>query len=112
MLQVTPEGDVTEFATGFSAIGAIDFDSEGNLYVLEIATKGLLAAEMNPEDPEAALSRLVKVSADGSTQEDVVTEGIYFATGVAIDEHDDIFIVNFAVTPNAELVMVEWAAEE
>ena len=111
VFQVTPEGDVTVYAEGFSAIGAIDFDSEGNLYVLEIATNGLLAAEMDPTNPAATASRLVKVAPDG-TQEDLVTEGIFAATGLAIDGDDHIFIVNLALSPAPQVVMVEWAAAE
>jgi hypothetical protein len=111
VFQVTPDGDVTVFADGFSAIGAIDFDSEGNLYVLEIATNGLLAAEMDPDDPNAGLSRLVKVAPDG-TQEDVVTEGIFVATGVALDTDDTIYIVNLSLSPMPHVVRVDWTVEE
>jgi len=110
--QVTPAGDVTVFAEGFSAIGAIDFDSEGNLYVLEIATGGLLAAEMaGPDEPDAALSRVVKIAPNG-TRTDYVTAGIYFATGLAVDGDDHVFIVNMSVTPMASVVRVDWVTPE
>jgi sugar lactone lactonase YvrE len=112
VFQVTPDGDVSVFADGFSAIGALDFDSEGNLYVLEIATGGLLAAEMaGPDDPDAALSRVVRIAPDG-TQTDYVTAGIYFATGLAIDNDDRVFIVNMSVTPMASVVRVDWVVAE
>nr|MBA2454691.1 ScyD/ScyE family protein [Chloroflexia bacterium] len=111
--RVVPGEDPEVYATGFSAIGAIDFDSEGNLYVLEIASGGLLEAEMaGPDNPDAAASAVIKVSADGSTQEVWLDEGIFFATGLAIDADDIAYIVNLSVTPGAQVVRVDWPAAE
>ncbi len=103
--RVMPGEEAELYADGFSAIGAIDFDSEGNLYVLEIASGGLLEAEMaGPENPDAAASAVIKVAQDG-TQETYLDEGIFFATGLAIDADDTMYIVNFGVVPEMSQVV-------
>lgn len=111
--RVVPGEDPEVYETGFSAIGAIDFDSEGNLYVLEIASGGLLEAEMaGPDNPDAAASAVIKVAADG-TRETFLDEGIFFATGMAIDADDTVYISNFGVVPEmAQVVRVDLAAAE
>ena len=111
--RVAPGEDPEVYATGFSAIGAIDFDSEGNLYVLEIASGGLFEAESaGPDNPDAAASAVIKVAADG-TQEVWLDEGIFFATGMAIDADDTVYISNFGVVPEmAQVVRVDWPAAE
>src|SRR5690606_38817122 len=100
------------FADGFTALGALDFDDEGNLYVLEIASGGWLAAEMaGEEDPEAAASAVYMIAPDG-TESLFLDEGIYFATGLTIGGDGNIYIVNMTPTPNAHVVRVEWATAE
>ncbi len=97
---VAPDGEASVHATGFTNIGALAFDSDGNLLVLEIIAGGLLAVD--PENPQTTAGRLVRVAADGSHE--LIAggaEGIAFSTGMAIDDNGDIHIANLAVIPGA-----------
>lgn len=101
---ITPDGEATVHATGFTNIGAVAFDSDGNLLVLEILAGGLLAVD--PENPQSTAARLVRVAADGSHQ--VLAggaEGLAFATGMAIDDNGDIYVANLAVVPGASHIV-------
>jgi hypothetical protein len=62
--QITPNGDVTIFASGFTTLGDLTFDADGNLWALEILAGGLLGAD--PEDPSTLASRIIKIAPDGS----------------------------------------------
>jgi hypothetical protein len=55
-------GEPEVFAAGFTNIIDIAFDKKGRLYVLEIATNGLL----NTPENELPVGRLVRVDKDGS----------------------------------------------
>ena len=62
VFRVVPGKAPTVFAGGFTNIIDIAFDKRGRLYVLEIATNGLLSAGEN----ELPVGRLVRVNRDGS----------------------------------------------
>lgn len=101
---ITPDGEATVHATGFTNIGALAFDSDGNLLVLEILAGGLLAVD--PENPQTTAARLVRVTADGNHQLIVGgAQGLAFATGMAIDGNGDLYVVNLAVVPGASHVV-------
>jgi len=101
--RVEPGEEPEVYAEGFTNIIDIAFDRRGNLYVLEIATDGLLAAgEM--ELPKGALHR---VSRKGTT-ELVISEGLEAPGGLAISRHGDIFVTNRSILPGAgEVVRVK-----
>jgi sugar lactone lactonase YvrE len=73
--RVVPGEAPTVYASGFTNIIDVGFDSDGTLYVLEITTNGLLSG-----DPTGAL---IRVSADGS-QEIVASAGLITPGGLAI----------------------------
>jgi hypothetical protein len=74
------------YAEGFTNVIDIAFDRRGNLYVLEIATNGLLSG-----DPTGALYR---VSRKGGERKLVISEGLEAPGGLAISRSGDIFISN------------------
>ena len=84
--RVEPGGGAPEiYAEGFTNVTDLAFGRDGSLYVLEIATNGLLSM-----DRTGALKR---VAPDGS-QETVVSEGLEAPTGLAISRHGKIYISN------------------
>lgn len=91
------EGEMTVFASGLTNIVDIAFDADGDLYVLEVAKDGLLAAE-DPENPSGFTGALIHVAADG-TQTEVMSEGLVAPTGLLIDADGSIYVANFGVMP-------------
>jgi hypothetical protein len=112
VFRVTADGEWSIYADGFTNIGAIAFDSEGNLHVMEMVAGGLLAA--NPEDPITAAGAVIKVHDDG-TRETIVggAQGLIFPTGMAVDGDDTIYLSNFGVIPGlAQVVRVDLVVAE
>lgn len=107
--RVVPGEEPTVFATGFTNIIAIDFDANGNLYVLEIAKNGLLAAESaGPDDPEATAGALIRVNPNG-TQVELASAGLVIPAGLAIGEHGEIYVSNFGIFSGAgQLVRIDY----
>jgi glucose/arabinose dehydrogenase len=82
------EGEDPEvFAEGFTNIVDIAFDEDGNLYVVEIATNGLLSG-----DPTGAVKR---VDEDGK-QTLVASNGLTMPGGVAIGENGYLYVTTMA----------------
>lgn len=107
--RVTPEGEVTTYAEGFTNIIDVSFDAEGNLYVLEMTAGGL--GNASPDDPASIASRITRVAPDG-TQEVVVDvdEGLFFATGLTVGPDGALFVSNFGVMPGmGQVVRIELA---
>ena len=73
------------FAEGFTNIIDLDFDANGNLYVLEYATNGLLSGDLT-----GALTRL---NSDG-TRTTLLSEGLFAPTSFTFGDNGDIFIAN------------------
>jgi sugar lactone lactonase YvrE len=73
------------FAEGFTNIIDLDFDSNGNLYVLEYATNGLLSGDLT-----GALTRL---NPDG-TRTTLLQEGLIAPTSFTFGDNGDVFIAN------------------
>ena len=107
--RVVPGQQPTVYATGFTNIIAIAFDANGNLYVLEIAKNGLLAAESaTPEDPSAATGALIRVNPNG-TQVELASDGLITPTGLAIGVHGEIYVSNFGIFSGAgALVRIDY----
>lgn len=91
--RIGANGEAELYASGFTNIIAIDFDRQGNLYVLEIARDGLLAAQAGPPT-----GRLVRVARDTGARTVLAAEGLVAPAGLAVDD-DAIYISNFGVFP-------------
>jgi hypothetical protein len=102
--QITPDGDVEVFASGFTNLGDLAFDADGNLWALEILAGGLLGAD--PEDPSTLASRIIKIAPNGS-ETDYMFQGMVFATNLAVGAGGEIYVTNLAVTPDAHVLRID-----
>jgi hypothetical protein len=73
------------FAEGFTNIIDLDFDADGNLYVLEYATNGLLSGDLT--------GALTRFNPNG-TRSTLLSEGLFAPTSFTFGENGDIFIAN------------------
>ena len=99
VFRVVPGRAPTVFAEGFTNIIDIAFDKRGRLYVLEIATNGLLSAGEN----ELPVGRLVRVEKDGS-RTTLASEGLN-APGGFVLRHGAAYITNNSILPDAGQVV-------
>lgn len=99
VMRVVPGQAPTVFATGFTNVIDVAFGPDGHLYVLEIATNGLLSG-----DPAGALKRVV----DGVVEEVPGTEGtLLMPGGMAFDRHGNLYVSNLSVTPAGTVMRFE-----
>ncbi|MBD2066441.1 ScyD/ScyE family protein [Leptolyngbya sp. FACHB-671] len=73
------------FAEGFTNIIDLDFDSNGNLYVLEYATNSILSGDLT--------GALIRLNPDG-TRTTLLQEGLLAPTSFTFGDDGDIFIAN------------------
>jgi hypothetical protein len=99
VFRVVPGHEPEVFAEGFTNIIDIAFDKRGRLYVLEIATEGLLSA------PEGTLpvGRLVRVEKDGS-RTTLAHEGLNAPGGFVLG-HGAAYITNNSILSGAGQVV-------
>ncbi len=103
--QITPDGDVEVFADGFTFLGDLAFDADGNLWALEIVAGGLLNAD--PDDLSTVASRIIQIDSDGNQMADYMFQGMAFATGISVGGDGEIYVVNLAVTPGAHVLRID-----
>ena len=99
VFRVVPGHAPEVFAGGFTNIIDIAFDKRGRLYVLEIATDGLLNT---PED-ELPTGRLVRVNKDGS-RTTLASEGLAAPGGFVLG-HGAAYITNNSILSDAGQVV-------
>jgi sugar lactone lactonase YvrE len=87
---VVPGAEPEVYAEGFTNVTDVAFGPDGSLYVLEIATNGLLS-----EDPTGAL---IRVRPDGS-RETIASEGLVTPTGLAVGHRGEFYVSNRARSP-------------
>jgi streptogramin lyase len=85
---LTPDGTLTEFATGLTAVLGLAFDSEGRLYVLETSGPGGPDAPIVP-----GTGRVVRLADDGSWE--VIATGLVFPTGMTFGDDGMLYVSNF-----------------
>jgi hypothetical protein len=86
---IKPDGSTYPYATGFTNIVDIAWGPKGSLYVLEIASAGLLSG-----DPTGAL---IRVWPDGH-QTTVASTGLVTPTGVAIAKDGTVYVTNYGTS--------------
>jgi hypothetical protein len=95
--KVAPNGTPTVYATGFTNIIDIAWGPKGSLYVLQLTSNGLVAA-----DPGAG--KLVRVWPNGD-QTPVASEGLSFPTAVAVAKNGDVYVTNNGTSPGTGEVL-------
>jgi sugar lactone lactonase YvrE len=91
--RVVPGHAPKVYAEGFTNIIDLAFDADGNLYVLEIAAKGLLQAEGPDGDFTGAL---IRVTPDG-TRTELAAGQLTAPTGLAIGADGALYVSTFGV---------------
>jgi DNA-binding beta-propeller fold protein YncE len=87
-------GDPVVYASGFTNIIDVEFDADGNLYVLEIAKNGLLGAFGPPFDWTGAL---IRVDADDGTRTEIASAGLFAPGGIAIGRDGALYVTNNSI---------------
>lgn len=85
-------GDPVVDEAGFTNILGIAKDGDGNLYVLEMATNGLLSGDTT--------GALIRVNSDGS-RETLMNTGLVFPTGMTLGPDGMLYISNYGVFNSA-----------
>lgn len=91
VFRVVPGSAPQVYAEGFTNIIDLEFDAQGNLYVLEIDRNGLIAPEVT--------GRLARVNAGSHTVDTVASDGLVMPGGMAIGPDGAIYISNFSTSP-------------
>jgi len=104
--RVVPGEAPTVYAEGFTNIIELAFDDEGTLWVLEIASGGLL--NVNGEDPSTMAGGLYTVSSDGTVTE-MMSDPLVFPAGMAFGPDGALYISNYGLMPGmGEVIKVTW----
>jgi hypothetical protein len=101
VFRVVPGKAPKVYAAGFTNIIDIAFDKKGRLYVLEIATGGLL----NTPENELPVGRLVRINKDGS-QKTLASEGLAAPGGFVLGRHHAYITNNRILSDAGQVVKV------
>jgi hypothetical protein len=97
ILRTGKDGKPEVFATGFTQLGDLEFDKEGNLYVLQVTNeaswKGTTAGS------------LIKITPDGERKVLLSGNGLNFPTALTISTDGTIYITNQGASPGIGQVL-------
>jgi sugar lactone lactonase YvrE len=93
-------GSISTFASGFTAIVDITFDTGGALYVLEVASGQV--QPFPPPNPGLGIGRLKRQCPGASPV--VLLDGLTFPSGVAIGPDGAAYVTNFGTSPSGEVL--------
>ena len=96
-------GKITVFASGFTTIEGIDFDNDGDLYVLESMTNAGF-----PMPSEAGSGTIVRVNRRG--EKETVLTGLSFPSAMIFGPDDKLYVSNlgYAVPPGVgEILQID-----
>jgi hypothetical protein len=85
---MTPDGTISEFATGFTAELGIAFDAQGNLYVLDTSGAATGPAPFTPGS-----GRVIRVGPSG--EQEVIVEGLTQPTALTLGPDGNLYATNF-----------------
>ena len=93
-------GEPEVYASGFTNVTDLAFGPDGSLYVVEIATNGILSG-----DPTGALKR---IAPDGSVSDDLANGELVAPYGVTVSRKGRIYVSTHSTEPGAgEVVRVD-----
>ena len=93
-------GEPEVYKSGFTNVTDLAFGPDGSLYVVEIATNGILSG-----DPTGALKR---IAPDGSVSEDLANGELVAPYGVTVSRKGRIYVSTHSTEPGAgEVVRVD-----
>ena len=104
IIKITPDGKVSDFATGFNMILGVAFDQSGGLYVLENTTG-------NPF-PTPGTGDIVRIDPSGTRQ--VITSGLNLPTGITIGPDGKLYVSNWgygAPAGGGEILQISFKCE-
>ena len=89
--KITPNGEITTYATGFSAVLGVQFDDLGALYVLENTTG-------NPF-PTPGTGDIIRIDQSGRRQ--IIVNGLNLPTAMTFGPDDKLYVSNWGYGPPA-----------
>ena len=96
VLRISSDGSSIEtYATGFTAVVDLAFDTGGALYVLEVARGQALP--FPPPNPGLGIGRLLRVCPGGAPE--VLLGGLDYPSGLAIGPDDAAYLTNHSTSP-------------
>lgn len=98
VLRIASDGSTIEtYASGFTAIVDLAFDTGGALYVLEVASGQVAPFPPPPPSPGLGIGRLLRVCPGGAPE--VLLSGLDYASGIAIGPDDAAYLTNHGTSP-------------
>jgi hypothetical protein len=102
ILKITPDGQLSVFATGLTTVLGVAFDAQGRLYALESIS---VAGEM----PTPGTGRVVRMTGSGEWEE--VASGLTFPTAMTFGPDGQLYVSDFGFgPPGGRIVRVALAA--
>jgi hypothetical protein len=105
ILKITPEGQVSDFVTGFNMILGITFDQLGGLYILESTTDNAF--------PTPGTGDIVRVDPSGSRQ--IITSGLNLPTGMTFGPDGKLYVSNWgfgAPAGGGQILQISFKCDE
>jgi hypothetical protein len=89
IFKITPGGEISVWATGFTTILGLTIDEDGCLYVLENTTG-------NPF-PTPGTGRIIRVSRSGAKK--IIATGLSLPTGITLGPDENLYVSNVGFGP-------------
>jgi hypothetical protein len=97
VVRITPAGQVSDAATGLTAVTGVAMGPDRTLYVSEI-----FRLDLSAQPPQMRPGRVLRVLANGTTQ--VVAENLNTPNGLAFDRAGNLYVVTGSTTPNGQVL--------
>jgi hypothetical protein len=91
ILKITPSGQVTTFATGFTTVVGLAFDNEKRLYVLENTT--------GHPFPTPGTGKILRIDHSGRVEE--IASGLFLPTAMTFGADGNLYVSNVGFGPTA-----------